>query len=471
MSGPPRLPTSAARRLLVLAYHFPPSAEVAGKPTARLVRHLPAFGWHPVVVTIPDTSVFGPLDPAAYTDVVDGTRIEKVAPWPWTTDGLRAVVRLLRRGQRAVAVGPRAAGPTGRRPGTAAVYDRLRHYLNYPDPQAGWVGPVVRRATRLLRRERFDAVLTVAPPHSASLAGWALHRRFRHVPWVAQLHDPWVGNPFHESDDRLQARCTVFLEQLVVRTADAVCMATDEAAAAVAARYPAVPVGRFHVLHNGYDPADFPPAPTGPGATAGPVRFVHAGSLYGHRDPLPFVRALANLVARGQVGPAGVRVEFIGDIEPRKAEAVRREVADRGLGDVVTLCRPIPYAEALDRLAAADVLLLFAQGQPDQVPAKVYEYLHLNRFVLSFTDGATARILREAGAGRVVGPGDDVDAVLADVVGRHRAGRLAGLAGPARCLDRYQARPLAGELAAILDRLAIRPGRARTRPVPCGSAP
>ena len=64
--------------------------------------------------------------------------------------------------------------------------------------------------------------------------------------------------------------------------------------------------------------------------------------------------------------------------------------------------------------AAADVLLLFAQGQPNQVPAKVYEYLHLDRFVLAFTSGATARILDKAAAGTVIRPGEDVAAAIGE---------------------------------------------------------
>ena len=300
-------------------------------------------------------------------------------------------------------------------------------YLTYPDLQSGWVGAAVRRASSLIRRERFDALLTVAPPHSASVAGWLLRRRFPRLPWVAQMHDPWAANPFHPAADRFQARCTAYLERQVVRSADAIGMATEEAAAAMAARYPGTPRRRFQVLRNGYDPADFPNVADRTSRSAGPMRFVYAGCLYAGRDPFPFLRALAKLIAEGRVQAADVHVEFIGDCETANGISIRHVAAELGLSDVVSISPPVSYPEALRRLSAADVLLLFAQNQPDQIPAKVYEYLHLNRFILAFTDGASARLLSEIGSGRVVGPEDDVESALMDLFVRHRANGLAPL--------------------------------------------
>jgi glycosyltransferase involved in cell wall biosynthesis len=273
------------------------------------------------------------------------------------------------------------------------------------------------------------------------------------------MHDPWSGNPYQPAGDRLLARCTAHLERRVVRRADAICLATDEAAATLADRYPGVPRDRFRALYNGYDPADFPPVSDRPITAARPIRFVYTGSLYAGRDPFPFLRALSRIIADGRANPADIRVEFIGDCAMANGTPVGQVVADLGLSDVVTISPPIPYSQALLRLSEADVLLLFAQCQPDQIPAKVYEYLHLGRFVLAFTDGATGRLMRETGAGRVVGPDDDVEAALADVLARYRAGDLAQPAGSGDLLRRYQAHDLAGELATLLDRLvARRPG-------------
>ncbi len=440
------------RQLLLLTQHFPPSGEVSGRVTARLLRHLSGFGWQTTVLTLAEQAIVGPIDRGAYTDVLATVHVERVARWPRMLDLL---VKARRRGAR-----PTPGPPAAPTPAPAAEISwsanahrsRLLRYLTFPDNKTGWVAPAVLRARQLLRAQRFDALLTLSPPHSTHLAGLALKRLFPHLPWIAQLHDPWVSFDAPPTDWAL-ARGASYLERQVLSAADQVLLATDEARLRYLARYPELPPGKMGVLVNGYDPVDFPPAaPAAPAPEPRPLRFVHLGTIYGGRDPLPFLSALASLVATGALDRRAVQVELIGDCEP--LAAVNAAVAAGGLEEVVTVTGQIDHAQALARMVGADVLLLLAQGQPCQIPAKLYEYLHARKFVLAFTDGASARVIEETGAGRVVGPGQDPTPALREIVALHRSGELARwTAGPDK-LAPYQARHLAGLLAARLNALA-----------------
>ncbi|MFL5303783.1 MAG: glycosyltransferase [Polyangia bacterium] len=441
MSGSPR-------QLLLLTQHFPPSGEVAGRVTARLLRHLAAFGWQTTVLTIAEQAIVGPIDRAAYTDVLASLRVERVARWPRVLDLLKKARP--RRARDAAARAP--AAPSAPAPFSwSADGSRLLRYLTFPDSKTGWVAPAVLRGRQLLRDQRFDALLTISPPHSTHLAGLALHRLFPEVPWLAQLHDPWVSFDAPPSDWALQ-RGASYLERQVLAAADEVLLATDEARSRYLARYPELPPGKLGVLVNGYDPVDFPPPTESASAPARPLRFVHLGTIYGGRDPLPFLRGLASLFAAGTLDRRAVQVELIGDCEP--LAAVNAAVAAGGLEGVVTISGQIDHAQALARMMAADVLLLLAQGQPCQIPAKLYEYLHAQRFVLAFTDGASARVIEETGAGRVVGPGQDPAPALREIVELHRTGQLARWAAAPEKVAPYQARHLAGLLAGRLNALA-----------------
>src|SRR6266487_2749394 len=62
------------KKVLVVAYHYPPSPAVGANRPAKFVRYLPEFGWHPLVLTI-----------AAQTDGIchnDGCEIYRVREWP-----------------------------------------------------------------------------------------------------------------------------------------------------------------------------------------------------------------------------------------------------------------------------------------------------------------------------------------------------------------------------------------------------
>ncbi|MES1208665.1 MAG: glycosyltransferase [Pseudomonadota bacterium] len=442
------------RQLLLLTQHFPPSGEIAGRVTARLLRHLPSFGWQTTVLTIGEPAIVGPIDRAAYGDVLASLQVERVARWPRALD-LLAKARPRPARAAAEPAPTQTSAPAAFSRSADVSRSRLVRYLTFPDKQAGWVAPAVMRARQLLRARRADALLTISPPHSTHLAGLALHRLFPDVPWIAQLHDPWV--PFDDPPpDWALARGAGYLERQVFSAASEVLLATDEARSRYLVRYPELPPRKLGVLVNGYDPVDFPPA-TAPeagqtAAGARPLRFVHLGTIYGARDPRPFLSGLASLISTGALDRRAVQVQLIGDCEP--LAAVNAAVAAGGLEGVVTITGPIDHAQALARMVAADVLLLLAQEQPYQIPAKLYEYLHAHRFVLAFTDGASARVIQETGAGRVVGPGQDALPVLRDIVELHRAGQLARWAAAPQKLAPYQARHLAGLLAGRLNAVA-----------------
>jgi hypothetical protein len=84
-----------------------------------------------------------------------------------------------------------------------------------------------------------------------------------------------------------------------------------------------------------------------------------------------------------------------------------------GLQDVIELCPPLPYREALAEMVRADALLVMQAANCNaQIPAKLYEYLRAGRPVLGLTDpcGDTASALREAGVDAIA-PLDSVEAI------------------------------------------------------------
>src|SRR5206468_11691603 len=104
---------------------------------------------------------------------------------------------------------------------------RLRELLGYPDNFSGWIVPAFRLASRLLRTNRFNAVITISPPVSAHLVGLMLHKRFCHIPWFAQFHDPWSTNPFHQRGIGFLTRLDRYFEARVVRKATRILCATE----------------------------------------------------------------------------------------------------------------------------------------------------------------------------------------------------------------------------------------------------
>ena len=409
------------RRLLIVAYQFPPSAASGAFRLLGFARHLPKFGWGPVVVA-PPTLPWEPED-AQLADRVPPETIVRRVPYP--------------KG-RVPALLSRVVGTGVWFPGAWAASGRAA--LEF----------------------RPDALLTSGPPHEVHLLGLALARRHR-LPWVVDFRDPWVEGGSPGPARSRQARRAARLERAVVRRAGVVVANAPRVGDRLRRTYPAS-ADKIAVVTNGYDPEDFD-APAGPRPSSGPPTIVHAGVLYLGRDPRPFLDALAGL---GLEGAPAVRARFLGqNADP--AFDLEDEVRRRGLGPAVDVVGQVSYRRVLDELVRADVLLLLdSPGRRDGVPAKVYEYIGAGRPILALAepDGDLAWVLRESGLPHRIAPISDPAAIrlaLLDLID-DPAGRAAG-PPPSRRDGPFTREHLAGRLGALLDRIAP-PGTVGTRPGP-----
>jgi glycosyltransferase involved in cell wall biosynthesis len=99
----------------------------------------------------------------------------------------------------------------------------------------------------------------------------------------------------------------------------------------------------------------------------------------------------------------------------------------------------VSHQEALGWMLRADLLCLFAQGQPEQIPAKAFEYLAAGAPILAITgEGATGDLVLKSG-GSVV---PDEPWAIADAIHQHYLSR-AGVAcahGATRPWTRHEVR-------------------------------
>lgn len=420
----------AAKRVLLIAYHFPPVRGSSGvQRTLAFARYLPAFGWEPAVLTV---------HPRAY---------------PETGRDLLAAVPPGLEVRRAFALhAPRHLAFAGRYPLLLALPDEWSTW---------WVGGV-SSGLRLLRRFRPQALWSTFPIATAHCIGATLHRRSG-LPWVADCRDSMTEPDYPPNPWR--RRVYRRIERTLVDRAARVVFTAPGALRMYAERYPEAPAGLWSVIANGYDEEAFPAeAPAVPPLAGRPLRLVHSGALYPvERDPRPFYAAVAAMKAAGEVDAARLRVV----LRATGADAHHRGLIDAaGVGDVVALEGHLPYREALGEMTAADGLLVFqAANCNHQIPAKLYEYLRAGRPILALTDprGDTAAVLRAFGLDALA-PLDDeraIRAALRSFLHRLREGSAPRPERQAVAAASRKART--AELAALLDEVVAAGPRPRPR--------
>ena len=285
--------------------------------------------------------------------------------------------------------------------------DFVYHYYYFPDQIAGpWLRPAVKAGVQLVRANNINIIFATGMPWTALEVGRQVAKKTG-VPFVADFRDPWLGNPFLESKGWLLDRREQMCEQKIVEQAALVTANTEPLREEFIRRFPQVAAEKIISLPNGYDVGDFQHlAETGLNAHGGCKRLVlvHAGFLYGKRDPAPLLDALELLVEKNPALADRIVFHQYGGVSvPYKVEHRYAHLFDQG---IVRLFGQVPFDECLNKLLLADVLVIIQPGTKTQVPSKLYDYLCINRPVLTITprDGALGTMIREEGFGDLFMP-------------------------------------------------------------------
>jgi len=247
---------------------------------------------------------------------------------------------------------------------------------------------------------------------SAHLIGLRLKKRFG-LPWIADFRDPWAVRSGARLRDWIDSR----LERAVVTSADRVICNTPAMRRHFVEVYPDVDAARFVTITNGYDEPEFRALEP---MRRGKFHLIYPGTLdRENRNPRPLLAAVAVALEKGYLDPADLLITFLGCGKYGLSAEFGAELDAYGLKPMTEIVAArIPRREALNKVAGADVLVVFSDqdrqagdGIQDwtsmQVPAKVYEYLRLGSPMLPLVEGgAVAELLREVEGCEPVSPRD-----------------------------------------------------------------
>jgi len=350
------------KRVLMIAYHFPPIQGSSGvHRTVQFSRHLPKFGWAPIVVA---------PHPRAYPATGDAQ---------WAKLPEECIVK------RAFAM------DSSRH---LAVKGRYFEMTAVPDRWISWWPGGVFECLRLIRKYRPHAIWSTFPVATAHLIGLTVSR-LTGLPWVADFRDPMIQKDSPSS--RLIRKSYGRLEKEIVLQSSSCTLVTPAAKEDYRQRYPEKHTETWQVIENGYDESLFAPfthlmnEPHTKNSDQ-PIKILHSGVLYlSGRNPLPFLEAVKSFIEKTQA-----KIEVVFRSCGNEAQ-IGNHINRLGLTEIVKMLPSIPYDAAIKEMIQSDVLALF-QGSVynRQIPAKVYEYIRAGRPILAMTDksGETARMLK-----------------------------------------------------------------------------
>lgn len=439
------------KKLLMLAYGYPPRYAGWTERSVKFVKYLPEKGWTPVVVTRVEGS----------NDARVGE--ERVTRVPDVLVAVREGIRT-RPADGGSDVAPDAVDgdiPFRRRV-KRAVFKRADKWLAIPDWTVGWAVSAFVPALRALREEGADVIYSTSPPASAHLLGLAL-KKATGKPWVMDYRDPWTFESLNVHLRRPGFRLAVErrLERVCIKNADAIIANTPRAKRRFEELHPDQGK-KLSVITNGFDGEELARAAACldqpvPWRSFGKSTFVisHAGDFFRYgqgrdRTPHALLEAMKGLQDKGVISPGNCRFVFAGDLPVVMARRIR----ELGLTDLVDAVGVISHFDATRLMLVSDLLLLFdPEGDGETyVRSKLYEYLGSGKPILGIVpDGAHKELLKKSGRGLLASP-DDPESIQR-AVERAIEHRDASTTNPDFDQTNYDRKKLAGELANLLDDL------------------
>jgi hypothetical protein len=175
------------KRVLVIAYHYPPLAGAGVLKTLRTTRYLLKYSWEPFVLTV--------KNPEPYHKAANPIPEDVSVYRSWRIPGGNLLARLLRR---------------------LGLDER---WFLLPDQHVLWVPGTLILGLYLIICKKIDLIYVTGPPYSALIAGAAL-KKITGKPLVVEVRDPWSFNAGRQGyPSRLHRWLDKAYEKWVLRSA------------------------------------------------------------------------------------------------------------------------------------------------------------------------------------------------------------------------------------------------------------
>ena len=402
----------AEKRVLIIAYYFPPLGGAGVQRILKFAKYLPEFGWEPTVLTVKNIS-YPARDEALLKELPPAIRVVR--------SGSLDPQRILYLLKRASLFQGEKTGKTGAKSGSGPGWLTR---LFFPDSKNGWIPFARMRGRSLLKKQEFDLIFSSSPPVSSHMIAYQL-TKITGKPLAGDFRDPW--ELLSETDSgswcrRLHER----LQKKVLARAKGVVAVNGFMAEDLRKKFNDI---RLEMIPNGFDSVDFEGFKP---EVTDKFEIVYLGTFNLWNNPNPFLQAFSELVRENREFAEKAQFTRVGFVLNWNWNALLEKY---GLDDknVISLDY-VPHRESIKHLLRSKLLLLTAGGKKKSVlhtPGKIYEYLAARKPILAIVpqDGAAAELVRKYKAGTAVDPNDQtgMKKELLSLFERYRENNLGNL--------------------------------------------
>ena len=346
------------KKLLILAYDFPPYVSVGGLRPYSWYRYMKEFGVEPIVVTRQWENRYGNeldyISPSASKEtIIEKTEYGTIIRTPYRANLSNRL--LLKYGKERFRLIRKFI----------TAYYEIAQFFFFVGTKSG----LYRGAKEYLKNNKADYIIATGAPHILFKYASKLSKK-HNVPWIADYRDPWTQAKSRSRNKFLKLFNRHF-EVKFTKNAEFITTVSE----LFSYQIKTLVKKDFHIIENGYNP-EFAKDIESIEQEDKIFTLAYAGTIYSWHPLKSILSTLNKIVENNDID---FRLQYIGT---NKNEEIKSLIETKylNLKNKVEIYDKMPQQEMFKTLAKANALIL--HNDFNVVGTKIYDYLLLNRYIL-----------------------------------------------------------------------------------------
>jgi Glycosyltransferase len=370
------------KKVLIIAYYFPPLGWSGVQRGLKFVKYLREFEWEPVVVTVGKTK-FPVLDESLLEEIPDGIEVIRIddVKFKKITDEIKDKMREYTKLSFDMITDQNLKNEYEKE--IEDTFDKLRSLFLLPDGNAVWANNVIKEISNKINLNDISVIYTTSAPYSTHLVGDYLKKNYN-LPWIADFRDEWTNNHLSNCNKNdIKYKLEFNMETKILDRADKIVTVSPLISENYIKIFNIDPC-KIITITNGYDERDFNFLDDKQKKLNEKFTIVFNGSFYEQANPFTLIEAINLLIDDKKINKEKIILKFIG----KNSEQIVKKINQIDRYKCVKWISYLSHIDSLKETAEANLLFLNS-GQTEKCKVsytgKVFEYLRLKKPILSIS--------------------------------------------------------------------------------------
>lgn len=420
------------KRVLIISYSFNNDQVIGSVRMRGLAKYLKEFGWKPTILTVKSDSKSSEFD-FVETDYEE----DIVSVWKKKL-GLTKETALKEN-----------VGVKNNKNKKSILNSFVKfssEIVTYPDTHKGWLNPALECGNKLLKENKFDAIISTYPVATCHLIAKKLSEN-HNLPWIADYRDLWSQNHY-KNYSKIRKYLDTRLEIKTLKSAQAITTISDPLKEKLNEIHNNKEI---YTIMNGFDPNQINPGTK----ISDKFTITYTGTLYnGIRDPEPMLISINELISDGIIDPKDIKLHFYGP----KEDWLEKDIEKNNLSEVTEIFGEISRDLSIQKQREAQLLLLITANDPREkgfFTGKLFDYLAAERpiFHIGVKNGVIEKLLNKTNAGISTDNINDIKLELERFYNDYNLNKEVSYQGLENEVNKYNHKSMAKKFSDILDSL------------------